>query len=86
LIINARRREFRFSRLWSVRPEHWNQTAEFGPGQSPKVGFVLLICRPVEIFNAVCCPVGLLIYLFNGKPQASLPTFASACGSPLKEK
>ena len=23
--------------------------------------------------------------MFNGKPQASLPKFASACGSPLNE-
>jgi len=27
----------------------------------------------------------LLIWSFNGKPQASLPDFASACGSPLNE-
>jgi hypothetical protein len=26
-----------------------------------------------------------LIYSFNGKPQALLPEFAYACGSPLNE-
>ena len=47
---------------------------------------MLLICRPVEIFYAVCFLWGELTYLFNGKPQTSLATFASASGSPLNEK
>ena len=28
---------------------------------------------------------GLSVYSFNGKPQATVPRFACACGAPLNE-
>ena len=34
--------------------------------------------QPIQI-------MGLLVFSFNGKPQATVPRFACACGSPLNE-
>jgi hypothetical protein len=51
---------------------------------SAEIADVELVLRKL----LVCCETpadGLLIDSFNGKPQASLSNFASACGSPLNE-
>jgi hypothetical protein len=51
---------------------------------SAEIADVELVLRQLRLSCET--PVnGLLIDSFNGKPQASLSNFASACGSPLNE-
>jgi len=53
-------------------------------------GILTLRIKLSSVTHLICAertvaPGGLLIESFNGKPQASLPNFAYACGSPLNE-